>query len=84
MSSDNLKAQPAIETVLERLNTLGNQLSSQLTAFAEQTNKRLDAHEQRLNRVDSRLDRIESMMLELRADFRDLKDALKEHLPALK
>jgi hypothetical protein len=30
------------------------------------------------------LDRIESMALELRADFRDLKDNLKEHLPALK
>ena len=67
---------PTIETVLERMG-----------AMEERLNQRIDKLEQRL---DSRLDRIESVasgtrseMLELRADFRDWRVQLREHIPTL-
>ena len=78
---------PTIETVLERM-----------AAIEERTNQRMDAMEERLNqridklelRLDSRFDRVESVangtrseMLELRADFRDWRVQLKEHIPTL-
>ena len=54
----------------------------------ERINQRLNALEQRL---DSRLDRIESLgnltrseMLDLRADFRELRTQLREHFPVLR
>jgi archaellum component FlaC len=65
--------EPTITTILDRINALDTKLSS-----------RLDSIDNRLNRMDSRMDRIESMVLEVRADSRDLRDQLKEHLPALK
>ena len=84
---DEKVTKPTIETVLERM-----------AAIEERTNQRMDAMEERLNRridklelrLDSRFDRVESVasgtrseMLELRADFRDWRVQLKEHMPTL-
>ncbi|MEP6818235.1 MAG: hypothetical protein ABJA18_01795 [bacterium] len=73
---DEKVTKATIETVLERMG-----------AMEERLNQRIDKLEQRL---DSRLDRIESVasgtrgeMLELRADFRDWRVQLKEHIPTL-
>ena len=74
---DEKVTKPTIETVLERMGVMD-----------EGINQRMDGMQQHL---DSRLDRIESVanitrgeMLELRADFRDLRAQLREHLPALR
>ena len=74
---DEKVTKPTIETVLERMGEM-----------EERTNQRMEGLELRL---DSRLDRIESVvnitrgeMLDLRADFRDLRVQLKEHFPALR
>jgi len=73
---DEKVTKPTIETVLERMDAMEGRL-----------NQRIDKLEQRL---DSRLDRIESVasgtrseMLELRADFRDWRVQLREHIPTL-
>ena len=64
---------PGVTAILERIDALD-----------KKWDKRFSVIEDRLNRMDSRLDRIEAMSLEARADLRDLRDALKEHLPQLR
>ncbi len=64
---------PSLEAVIHRIDRLGALMLEQF----KEINSRLD-------RVDSRLDRIEAMALETRADLRDLKGVLKEHLPAIR
>ncbi len=63
---------PTIETVLERMGAMEDRISH------------------RFSSVDVRLDRIESLahstrgeMLELRADFKELRTQLIEHFPVL-
>ena len=74
---DEKVTKPTIETVLERMGMMEQRI-----------NQRIGVTEERL---DSRLDRLESVanitrgeMLELRADFRDLRAQLREHFPALR
>jgi predicted nucleic acid-binding Zn-ribbon protein len=91
---DERVTKPTIETVLERMDAMEERISQRMDA----TNLRMDAMEERLSqridkleqRLDSRLDRIESVasgtrseMLELRADFRDWRVQLREHIPTL-
>lgn len=89
---------PTLETLLEKMNDLGERfggiedrmsgLEERMNAFEERVEKRLDSFEER---VFTRLDRIESEvkithseLFTLRADFRELRGALKEQIPALK
>ena len=80
---DEKVTKPTIETVLERIASMEGRI-----------NLRIDGLEQHIVglelRLDSRLDRIESVasgtrseMLELRADFRDWRVQLREHIPTL-
>ena len=71
---------PTIETVLERID-----------AQSKEMRRGFESIEKLFNKVAVRLDRIESEVklthsefYELRADFRELHDALKEHFPAIK
>ena len=66
---------PTLETVLERINALRDDLSSQIATIR-------DGVESLRNEVEIRLDRIEGMtnqtraeMLTLRADFREYRSA---------
>ncbi len=84
---DEKVTKPTIETVLERIGAMEERLSQRMDAREERLNQRIDKLELRL---DSRLDRIESVasgtrseMLELRADFRDWRVQLREHIPTL-
>ena len=91
-NSENAQAKPTIETVLERINSLGDNLQGQIRELndkvgALQTDGRSLRDEFQLFRgeVEIRLDRIEGMtnqtraeMLNLRADFREWRNELKE------
>ena len=95
---DEKVTKPTIETVLQRMGAMEERAIQRMDAMEERINQRMDAMEERLNqridklelRLDSRLDRVESVangtrseMLELRADFRDWRVQLKEHIPTL-
>ena len=95
---DEKVTKPTIETVLERMAAIEERTNQRMDAMEERLNQRMDGIGERLSRridvleqrLDSRLDRIEGMvnitrgeMLDLRADFRDLRVQLKEHFPAL-
>jgi len=72
---------PTIETVLERINALGNELRSEMRAGFEQVNTRLDVMDGRLKKVEHKISLLNEDVLELRADMRELKNALKVHEP---
>ena len=84
---DEKVTKPTIETVLERIAAIEERSNQRMDAMEERLNQRIDKLELRL---DSRFDRVESVasgtrseMLELRADFRDWRVQLKEHIPTL-
>ncbi|HXM35977.1 MAG TPA: hypothetical protein VN920_12365 [Pyrinomonadaceae bacterium] len=91
---DEKVTKATIEAVLERMNAMEDRLGSRISASEERIGVRINALEERVNafeeRLGTRLDRIESLAhpsraegLELRADFRDLRKQLREHLPTL-
>jgi hypothetical protein len=76
--SEDLNRRPTIETVLEHINKLGEKFD----ALSENLETQLDAFSERVN---IRLDRIESMtnqtragMLTLRADFGEIRAHIKQ------
>jgi predicted component of type VI protein secretion system len=71
--STEADTKPTLETVLERITTLGNKLHSDMQDFRSSV-------EDRLERIEIRLDRVESMALETRADVRELRKELRAHL----
>jgi len=78
--ADEYQTKPTLETILERINAVA------------QTVEGLRAEmEQRFDALDVRLDRIEGVAFEtkgnfhtLRADFNELRAALREHFPVVK
>ncbi|PYS49040.1 MAG: hypothetical protein DMF68_11280 [Acidobacteria bacterium] len=68
---------PTIETVLERINALDQTLNVRIDKLQDQVNIRLD-------RIESEVKKTHSEFYDLRADFRELRSALIEHIPALK
>lgn len=90
--SDDKTTKPTIETVLERMDAQEERMSNRMDAQEERimnaVNARIDKLEER---IGIRLDRVESVasatraeMLDLRADFRELRTQIKEHFPAVK
>ena len=82
----------------ERITTLDLNVSDRINASETRVGERMNALEEHLGermnifeeRFGTRLDRIEGLaytcrgeILDLRADFRDLRKQLREHLPAL-
>ncbi|MGH9903935.1 MAG: hypothetical protein ACRD68_19160, partial [Pyrinomonadaceae bacterium] len=63
---------PTLDTILERINTLGIRMDQHFEALSE-----------RLEQIDTRLDRTQSMAHDMRGDFRELRAQLSEHLPEL-
>jgi len=91
MDADNATTKPTIETVLERINALGESLHGEIKSVRgdiERIDKRLDKFDERFDDVDERLDQIEALtnktrseFLNMGSDFRQWRDQLKEILP---
>ena len=72
--TEDATTRPTIETVLERINGLGERMNEGFAAVGT----RLDKMEERLDQMDTRLDRTQAMVHEMRADFRDFRAQFKE------
>lgn len=80
---------PTIETVLERINALGEELRSEMRAGFAQVEKRFDEADARFDGLEKRLKKVEHKIsllnedvLELRSDMRELKNSLQVHEPS--
>jgi hypothetical protein len=71
--SEEATTRPTIETVLERINALGQSMNEGFAAVGA----RLDKVEVRLDRVEARLDRTQAEVLELRVEFREFRAQFK-------
>jgi arginyl-tRNA synthetase len=86
--SQKYDTKPTIETVLERISEMRGEVLERINEMRVEMLERFK--ETRLE-MDVRFDRVESIasgtraeFLTLRADFRELKQALGQHIPALK
>jgi hypothetical protein len=82
--ADEYATKPTLETLLERMNGLEERLFARLDHVEERL---LGVEERlfiRLDRIESEVKQSHSELYALRADFTELRAALKEHLPALK
>ncbi len=78
--SEDATTRPTIETVLERINALGERMSEGFAAVGTRLDHmegRLDRMEERLDQMDTRLDRTQAMVHEMRADFREFRAQFK-------
>ncbi len=62
-----MTTKPTLDTILERINAQGEAMRSGFASIG-----------QRLERIEIRLDRVESMVLDVRADLREFRAALRE------
>jgi hypothetical protein len=87
--SQKYDTKPTIETVLERINALSDELRGEIQSFRAETGERLSLIEERVIRIETRmeirLDRIEgevklthSELYSLRADFKEFRPHSKE------
>ena len=93
--SQKYDTKPTIETVLERINEMRVELLGEINGTRGEMNGMRGELSGEINKLRAEMqvgfDRIESIasgtraeFLTLRADFRELKQALVEHIPALK
>jgi len=71
--SQRSDTKPRIETILEEMRD-----------FRAGVEKRFDSFDTRLERIETLVDRAVSVAFEARADMRELRTALREHLPLVK
>ncbi len=71
---------PTIETVLERISALGQEMRAGFEAVGQ----RFDALDVRLDRMEAAAHDTQSKFHYLRADFNELKIELHEYLPVAK
>ena len=71
--SEDATTRPTIETVLERINALGDRMNEGFAAV----HTRLNQMDERLEQMDTRLDRTQAMVHEMRADFREFRAQFK-------
>ena len=79
--SEDATTRPTIETVLERINALGERMTEGFAAVVTRLNKmdgRLSQMDERLEQMDTRLDRTQAIVHEMRADFREIRGRFKE------
>ena len=78
--SEDATTRPTIETVLERINALGERMDRRFTAVEttlEQMDRRFTTVETTLEQMDTRLDRTQALVHEMRADFREFRAQFK-------
>ena len=72
--SEDATTRPTIETVLERISALGQNVKEEFAAV----HVRINQVDERLEQMDMRLDRTQAIVHELRADFREFRAQFKE------
>ncbi len=72
---------PTIETVLERISEMHSDMQARLDRAVDGLRVEMKVG---FDRIESIASGTRSEFLTLRADFRELKHALSEHIPALK
>ena len=75
--SQKYDTKPTIETVLERMNEMRSEISGEINKLRTEMQVGFD-------RIESIVTGTRTEFLTLRADFREWKQALVEHIPALK
>ncbi|HJR06942.1 MAG TPA: hypothetical protein VJ842_06790 [Pyrinomonadaceae bacterium] len=78
---EKYQTKPTIETVLERINALGESMHARLDAFEARVGARFDSLDSRLKKVENKIGILNEDVLELRGDMRELKNSLKVHEP---
>lgn len=79
ISADNMDTKPTIETVLERINALGESLSKQINSVKDELNDRIDSSK---NELDAKVTSLQSQIGEIRVILRDFSfkiDALNKN-----
>jgi hypothetical protein len=79
MSDQDPTTKPTLDTLLEMLRGMRDEMRAGFSSV----NKRLDDLDVRVDRVESVVNATRSEMLTLRADFKELRSTLREHLPAV-
>jgi hypothetical protein len=80
MSDEDPTTKPTMETVLDMLRELREEMRAGFAAVS----KRFDAVDVRLDRIDSEIKKTQSDFHGLRADFNEFKAEVREHFPAVK
>ena len=75
--ADDQTTKPTIETVLEHIGALEGRMNERIDTLEERLGIRLD-------RIESVVNTTRGEMLELRADFREMRTQLREQFRALK
>ncbi len=85
--SDDKATKPTIETVLERINALGERINAKIDSKIDGLEGRFNAQ---IDRIDIRLERFEAVlnatrgdMLDQRIEMRELRKQLQGHFPAV-
>jgi chromosome segregation ATPase len=74
---EKYQTKPTIETVLERINALGEQLNARIDTLSEQLNARVDGLEKRFDAVDDRLDDMKTKMKLLNNDVLQMRSDIE-------
>ena len=85
MSTDDMSTKPTIETVLDRINALGENLSRQIGSLREEFNTRIGALEGQVAEIhitlktfSRKIDVLNNNVLQLQADQMDLHDRVEK------
>ncbi|PYS76535.1 MAG: hypothetical protein DMF67_17365 [Acidobacteria bacterium] len=80
---EKYSTKPTIETVLERINALDEKLSARVDGFEKRIEERITSFEERvgirLDRIESEVKKTHSEFYDMRADFTELRAAIREH-----
>lgn len=68
---EDATTRPTLDTILERINAIGQELRGEIKALRDDIEIRLD-------RIESMTNQTRAEMLTLRADFREFRNHLKE------
>jgi chaperonin cofactor prefoldin len=75
---EKYQTKPTIQTILEKLDEFRVSMEKRFDSME----KRFDTLDVRVDKIETQLDRVTSVAHETRADFKELRNALKEHFPS--
>jgi hypothetical protein len=81
--SDDLTTKPTMETVLEMLRAVRDEMRAGFVGMREEVRKGFSHLDVRLDRIESDVQLTQSKFHALRADFNEFKAAVREHFPTV-